>query len=274
MEFWSSVLRFLDFQAAVPAVFGIYHIVCLILTVAVTVLLCRYGRNHSDDRARKVVLLTAIMVIVLEVYKQINYTFSYEDGITAYYRWYAFPWQFCSTPMYVGLLAGLTRPGKLHDALCAYLSTFSVFAGLAVMLYPGDVFVETLGINIQTVICHGSMIVIGAYLLASGHVKLAGKTVLKAIPVFACTVGIAMILNEVAYRTGLLENHNFNMFYISPYLEGHLPVFSLVQAALPYPVSLLIYLIVFSFAAWMMLMIPIAVRRLFCRRSTQTVCNV
>lgn len=262
MQFWASVLKILDYQAVAPATLGIYHICCLLLMVVCTVCLCRIAKYHSPDRVRRVVLTTALVVIGLEIYKQINYTFSYDDGITASYRWYAFPWQFCSTPMYVGLLAGLTRKGRIHDALCAYLSTFAVFAGLAVMLYPGDVFTETVGINIQTVICHGSMVVIGGYLLASGHVKLESKTVLKAVPVFAVTIGIAMLLNEVAYRTGLLENHNFNMFYISPYLPGHLPVYSLVQDVVPYPASLLIYILGFSAAAWLMLLIPMAVKHL------------
>ena len=82
------------------------------------------------------VLITALVVILLEIYKQINYTFSYEGAITFDYQWYAFPFQFCSTPMYVGLLVGLFRKGKIHDALCAYLATYAVFAGLCVMIYP------------------------------------------------------------------------------------------------------------------------------------------
>ena len=57
---------------------------------------------------------------------------SYEDGLSYNYAWYAFPWQFCSTPMYIGLLAGLSK-GKLHDHFCAYLATFALFAGTAVM---------------------------------------------------------------------------------------------------------------------------------------------
>ena len=114
-------------------------------------------------------IITSVACLLLEVYKQIVFTFTVEDGkIVAEYIWHAFPWQFCSTPMYVGLLAGLTKPGKVHDALCAYLATFAVFAGTAVMLYPGDGFTPLTGINIQTIICHGSMVVIGGYLLGSG----------------------------------------------------------------------------------------------------------
>ena len=75
------------------------------------------------------------------------------------------------------------------------------------------------------------------------------------MPVFAVCVAIAAILNEIANAAGLLENHNFNMFYISPYLECSLPVYSLVHNAVPFPVNLVIYILGFSAAACLILLI-------------------
>ena len=263
MEFWINVLKVLDTQIEEPACYGIFHICWLAAMLLATVYLCVFRKNDSAETVRKVVFGVALTVIVLEVYKMINYSFSYDDGkITFGFQWYAFPFQFCSTPMYVGLLAGLIKKGKVHNALCAYLATFAIFAGLAVMIYPGDVFTETLGIDIQTMICHGTMLPIGAYLYATGHVKLEHKTILKALCVFTVTIGIAIILNEVAHATGLLENHNFNMFYISPYLPSTLPVYSLVYAAVPYAASLVIYIAGFTGAAYIMLLSAMGIRRL------------
>ena len=254
MEFFQPILKILDYQVEIPAVFGAYHIICLALTVVLTAFAAICGRHHSTKTVRRVVLITAIVVAILEIYKQINYTFG--DGSNEpNYLWYAFPWQFCSTPLYIGLLAGITRKGRLHDAFCCYLATYAVFAGAAVMLYPGDVFIETLGINIQTMICHGSMVVIGGYLLGSGHVELKLKSVLKAMPVFAVCVALAVLMNEHAHAVGLLENHNFNMFYISPYLECTLPVYSLIHNAVPFPVNLIIYVLGFTAAATVILLI-------------------
>jgi hypothetical protein len=162
-------------------------------------------------------------------------------------------------------LAGLLRKGKVHDALCAYLATFAVFAGTAVMIYPGDVFIETIGINIQTMICHGSMITLGIYLLYTGYVKLEHKTILKALPVFACTVLIALILNEVAYYSGLLETESFNMFFISRHMESTLPVYSLIHNAVPFPINLVIYIAGFTVAAYLMLVIGMGIRAIACK---------
>ena len=261
MEIWTRILQILDTQMTTPGLFGWFHLLWLGIVVAASLALGLRGHNRSFDNVRKIVLILSVVTIVLEVYKQINYTFG--DGSAApAYQWYAFPWQFCSTPMYIGLLAGLTKKGKFHDALCAYLATFGMFAGMAVMLYPGDVFIGTVGINIQTMVCHGGMVVLGALLLASGHVKAELRTILKALPVFATVVLIAVAMNEVAYRTGLLEHHTFNMFFVSPYCEPSLPVYSLVQGVLPFPWSLLVYILGFTAAATVVLAVAMGIGKL------------
>lgn len=270
MEFWNQILKIMDIQMEKPEPYGPFHLVWLAITVGLSVWAAVGAKKSSPRLICNVVLGTAIAVLVLEVYKQINYTFGDGSGEPAY-QWYAFPWQFCSTPMYVGLLAGLIRKGKIHDALCAYLATFGLFAGAAVMVYPVSVFIGTVGINLQTMICHGSMIVIGVYLLASGHVRLEHKTILRAVPVFAVTVGMAVVMNEVAYRTGLLEEHTFNMFFISPYCDPSLPVYSLVQNLLPFPWCLMIYILGFTAAAYIMLLLGMGmdVKRLTFVRTKQ-----
>lgn len=263
MEFWINVLKVLDTQMETPASYGIFHICWLVAMVLATVYLCVLRKNDSADRVRKVVFWLSVSVFVLEIYKQINYSFSFpDDGLKFEYLWYAFPFQFCSTPMYVGILAGLIKKGKVHDALCSYLATFSIFAGLAVMIYPGDVFTHTAGINIQTMVCHGSMLPIGAYLFATGHVKLAHKTILKALCVFTVAIAIAIGLNELTHLVGIAENHTFNMFYISPYFPSTLPLYSLVYAALPYALSLIVYIVGFTAAAYIMLLGAMGIHRL------------
>ena len=262
MTFLQKLLEILDSSMPTPTLFGWVHILSLIATAVITVLVCRKAAHHDAVRVRKSIFWVAVVVAVLEVYKQINYTFSYEGGITADYQWYAFPFQFCSTPMYVGLLAGIIRKGKVHDALCAYLATYAVFAGVSVMAYPVNIYIDTIGINIQTTICHCSMIVIGAYLFASGHVKLEHKTVLRAMPVFAVTVGMAAIMNELAVIFGIVPGEDFNMFFISRHYPCSLPILSLFwtgsaeTSLVPYPVFLMIYILGFMLIATILWAIP------------------
>lgn len=269
MSFLQNILRIFDLRMEQPTPYGWFHLISLVLTVGLTVFLCLRCRDAAPRQIRRLVLWTAVTVVILEVYKQINFGFSYEDGITFDYAWYAFPFQFCSTPMYIGLLAGLTRKGAVHRAACAYLATYSVFAGICVMLYPVTVFVETIGINFQTMVCHGSMIVIGIYLLCSGYVKLEHRTILRAMPVFAVCVLLAATMNEIAHLTGLLETDTFDMFFISPYCEPSLPVYSLVQGIVPFPWCLFIYVLGFTLAAYLVLLAAMGVSALVRKRQVK-----
>lgn len=259
---WQTIFKLLDTSMETPQPYGWFHLVFFALSFLAVVPLCRYCKKPE-----KVVFVTAVLVTVLEIYKQINYSFSYENGITFDYQWYAFPFQFCSTPMYVGLLTGIFRKGKIHESLYAYLATYALFAGVSVMVYPVSVFISTVGVNLQTMICHGSMITIGIYLLATGAVKATHKTLWKAVPVFAVCLCLAAVMNEIAHATGLLEREIFNMFFISPYCDPSLPVYSLVQEAVAYPWCLVLYILGFTAAAYIMLLAAMGVQKLLHKKA-------
>jgi len=254
-----AILEFLDYQITTPKMYGAFHIVFLVLTVAAAITLCVLWDRGIINNVRNVVLITAVVVLVFEIYKQINFTFGYKDGLSADYQWYAFPWQFCSTPLYIGLIAGLTK-GKPHDYLCSYLATYAFFAGTAVMLYPSTVFTSTLGINIQTMICHGSMIVIAVFLYYTEHVRPNLSTLLKAIPVFVMCLSVAVLFNEL-YHLAWPDGETFNMFFVSRHYESDLPVYSLVHNWIMsvnpslYPICILLYIIGFTAVAGFMLLL-------------------
>lgn len=265
-----TFLRILDWPMERPEPYGWFHCLWLVIPFLAAWLLCRmYRRSRDPERfVRRVVFYTAVLVAFFELLHQINFSLLWEDGgLKLDMEWYAFPFQFCSTPMYAGLLTGIFRRGRVHDALCAYLATYAVFAGICVMIYPNDVFIGTIVINVQTMVCHSSMLTIGIFLFYTRHVKTEHRTILLAMPVFLVCVAIAMLLNEIAYHSGLLAaGHTFNMFFISPYCEPSLPVYSLVQAAVPYPYCLLIYMLAFSLAAYLVLLGAMGIAGVTARR--------
>ena len=256
MRVAGEILELLDSKMAVPEMYGGFHIFFFVLSVFAGIVLCRRYPKPGEALIRKLMLTVSLVVIVLEVYKQINFSLHYDGvSITFDYQWYAFPFQFCSTPMYVGLLAAVARSRRLHESLCAYLATYGFFAGLCVMFYPSTVFIDTIGINIQTMVCHGSMVTFGIYLLFSGYVQPEVKTIRKALPVFTVLAAMAVVMNELAYRSGLLESETFNMFFISPYCPPELPVYSLVQGVIPFPLCLLFYVAGFTAAGILLLVL-------------------
>ena len=265
MNFFEQILVGLDAKMEEPQAFGWFHLMCWGLVIIITTLLCLYAVKHRNDQeklvrfTRIVVLTYSILGIILEIYKQLNFSFNSTSGEWSY-QWYAFPFQFCSTPMYVGLIAGCCKGGGFQKFLYSYLATFALFAGLSVMFYPGDVFTRTIGINIQTMVCHGGMVVMGIYLWFSKQVKFEFKTILKALSVFCVLVAIALIMNIIYNSTG--NTATFNMFFISPYLPCTLPILNMVYEMVPYPIFLIIYIIGFTLAAFIMLLVAMGINRL------------
>ena len=133
-----------------------------------------------------------------------------------------------------------------------FLAIFSLFAGLIVYVYPNDVFVHTIGINIQTMVHHGTQVVLGFYLgmRLRREGKLTLPVYLRAVGMFCALVLIALGLNLAA---PLFTDETFNMFYIGPRFPCSLVVLDQIYRKLPYPVFLALYVWGFSFAALLML---------------------
>ncbi len=269
-EFLQSVLRVLGTKVQLPSLYGWFHLLCFALSLGAGLLLCITLKNASEKQERTAFLIISIIVLIFEIYKQIVTTFTPTDtGIVAIYQWKYFPFQFCHTPAYVGFLAAFLPNGKFRETIISYLGTFSLFAGFCVLFYPKPEFNEIAGINLQTFVWHGSMVAQGMWLLGTGRVKTDIKSVLNAIPVFASAISIAMIINEIAYRTGLTSLGRVNMFFISPYEEPFLPVYSAVQRAVPYPLCLVLYILTFSAGALLVLLPAVGIRHLFCKKKPE-----
>lgn len=265
-----KLLAFLELSMEVPQPYGWFHLLSFALSIAAAVVLCVLYKKGIIRGTRRVVLVTAVIVTVMELYKQFVFSFSWDGGLQFDYPWWSFPWQFCSMPMYVGLVAGLSR-GRVHHACCAFLGSYAMFAGLCVMFYPTTVFVELIGVNVQTMFCHGSMVTVGIFLLYTGYVETKLRTVLRALPVFAAGVAVAMAINELAHVTGLLETDSLNAFFISPYCEPHLPVYSLIQPLVPFPVAVILYVVGFTLASCLVMALCKGIKAMGSRMGVKTV---
>lgn len=226
----------------VPQPYGIFHICFVLISAMACYLLCRCFREPSEKTVRRILLTYSLICIGLEIFKQISFTFSVTNGvITADYQWYAFPFQFCSTPMFVALFAAIIPGSRFYRACIAFLSTFGVIAGVLVMAMPNTVFIDTIGVNIQTMVHHGSQITIGLFLLIRGKACQKLSSTLGGIGVFLTAIGVALILNCTMIHV-IPEGEIFNMFFISPYFPSTLPVYSTIQTQVPYPVFLFLYI--------------------------------
>lgn len=248
MSFLEKVLYFLEGEMERPGNYGWFHLMFVGIIIAATIFVCLKFKNCDTKTLNRLLLIAWIVLVVGETVKQVLFSFD-SDGVTSSwgYQWYAFPYQLCGTPIVVLPFIFCSKEGKIRDACIAYMATFSLFGGLAVYFYPNDVFVREIAINLQTMIHHGSQVILGIFLAVYNRRKLNFKYYLSSVYVFIILSAIAVAMNEAVYHIfqayGITDT--FNMFYISYHFDCTLPVLSAIYPKVPYPVFLALY--VFGF---------------------------
>lgn len=253
MNLLIKFLELLDSQMNTPSSYGWFHFLFIGIVVVTTTLLCIFYKDCDNKTFKLISLISWIIIVSLEFYKQ--FVFSYDiDGnnITWDYEWYSFPFQFCSTPLYILPFIIFLKNEKFKDVFIGYMATFSLFAGTVVFIYPNDVFIGTIGINIQTMIHHGLQIILGIFYIVHNRNKFNLMYYVKSIPVFVSVIMIAMVANIAVYHIfkNLGIDDTFNMFYISPYFDCTLPLLSIIYDNTVYPIFLCIYLFGFILVAF------------------------
>lgn len=245
MSFLEKFLHSLEGEMTRPGNYGWFHLVSVFVIITLTVFLCLKFRDADEKVVRRILFIAWIVMMFAETLKQVLFTFEY-DGVSAVwdYQWYAFPYQLCGTPLVVLPFIVFLKEGKVRDAFMAFMSTFSLFGGLATFFYPNDVFVREIAINIQTMLHHGLQIVLGVFIAVHNRRRLTHKYYLSSIPVFAGLLGLAMAMNIGVYHIFVAKgiDETFNMFYVSPYFDCTLPVLSSIYPKVPYAIFIVLYI--------------------------------
>ena len=248
MNIFEKLIYFLESGTVVPTPYGIFHLVSVAITALITYLLIKYFKDCDDKTLRKLVLSFWIAFVILEIYKQTHMSFHFNDGDPYWdYQWYAFPFQFCSSPHFILPFVIFMKEGKVRNACISFMSFYCFVAGVSVFLVPTDVFTEVIGNNIQTMYHHGMQIVFGIYFMVHFRKKLSFKYLTSGLTVLASLIAVALVLDVAIYKYFMANgiDETFNMFFISPYFPCTLPVLSSIYTAVPYPVFLLLYISAF-----------------------------
>lgn len=265
MNTFERIVYALQFEMERPTTYGWFHLAWLAASILLILILClRREKNH--ERTLKIVLLVyGIGSLLLEATKQIIWSYNFDPVTqTGYwdYQWYAFPFQLCTTPIIISLICALLEKGSLRNWLLSFMAFVTILGSVATALYPESCFVRTVMVDIHTMYLHFGSLVVSIYLLASGEVKVLFKNLLKGYGVFLVFALMAEVLNVTIYRSGVLGDETYNMFYISPYFTSSLPVFDAIQGKVPFPVFLLLYLIAIFLGALVIYLIARLIRRI------------
>lgn len=268
MNFFEKLLLFLQGEMNTPKSFGWFHIMWITLALLTIIFLYKKRKNYKEKELKLVLGVYGVIALILEILKQLIWAFNYDPAlniVTWNYEWYAFPFQLCTTPIYVSLICLFLKPSNLRQSLLSYLSFVTILGSISTILMPDSCFVRDILINIHTMWLHVGSFVVSIYLLITKEVKINLKSLLKAFVVFIIFLFIAFYLNIVIYNSGILNGETFNMFYISPYFISSLPVFDIIQQNVSYIIFLLIYIVAISLGGliifWLAKLITIIKRR-------------
>ena len=247
----------LAYKIKAPKSFGLFHLASAAIIAFITAKLCKKAPYDTERRERRLAFIFWVILILFETYKQIIYSVSLQgDEFIWRYAWGSFPFQLCSMALYVLPFIAFLPHGRLRESFVAFYGSYILLGGLAVCVYPGNVFTETLGVNIQTMVWHGSQVILGIYFntnrFSNNEALTPADQLRSAFPLFLGSVSIAVILNVVIRNmlNSIGISEVFNMFYISPYHESIFPILDKLSVCAPYPVFILTYvtaLTVFSF---------------------------
>jgi uncharacterized membrane protein YwaF len=216
------------------------------MIVACVVIGLTVARKHSPKADRIVISISSLILIGCELFKQFFWFAFY-----GYYRFEIFPFQFCSVPIYVAIVASVIPWNKARELCYRFLAFYGIIGGLAVMLVPNAVlYTYFVPMSLHAMLWHAVLVVMGVYLIVSrGYGKKIRELFSPAI-MFLCFVALAVIGNVLVYKLHLgtpacQPGDNLSMFYISPYYTTQLPLLGTVQQ-ISYPLFLLCYLVLFN----------------------------
>lgn len=246
MNWFEKILYNLQGTMESPVPYGWFHLLWIFLTLASIIVLFLLRKKHNDKNLKWVLGIYGIITFILELLKQLIWAFNYDPNtliVTWDYTWYAAPFQLCTTPMYVSIICLFLKKGKIRDSLLSYVAFYTILGSIMTIIIPDSCFTSDILINIHTMYLHCGSLVVSIYLLITKEIEINYKNLFAGFIVFLVFVFIANTLNITFYKTGIIGDETFNMFYISPYFISSLPVYNTIQESVPYIFYLMIYII-------------------------------
>ena len=248
MKWLEAFINWTAWEMTKPASYGAFHLIFTFVGVAVCILAAHLLRNVSEKGNKAVLLSTGIFLIITEVYKQLFYYYHIGEGT---YQWWIFPFQLCSIPMYLCIIAPLLKGGRLQSGMYNFLTTFNLLGGLIAFVEPSGLIHGYWTLTLHAFIWHMLLIFVGFYLIASGRSAKTKKDFIHAIYTFLALCVIAFCINLIFWNP---SEGSINMFYVGPRYSP-LIVFKYISQNFGWYVSTLIYIPAVCLGAYLIYLI-------------------
>jgi len=242
MAAWESFVIALLRQWTKPEPFSVFHIVCIVIILGLAIGIVFINKKMNDKAYKYVILGIWITLLILEGLKQIVYSYDYIGGkLIVNYKWSAFPFQFCSMPLYLLPFIVFLKDCKAKKRFELFAAIFFLMGGMAASIYPTFHFI--IFPCFQTMIHHGLMIVSAILIAVRNKNEFKFINLLQASLIFVGCFIIAIILQSVITSCIPASRDRINLFFISWYLPPPDIVGKWVWQHVPYWAYFILYLI-------------------------------
>lgn len=198
-----------------PPAYGWFHILYTALGFTICAFAAWKARNVSDKAARWILFTIGMILALSEVYKQLFYYFVIEDNR---YSWGDFPFQLCSIPMYMCLIAPWLKPGKLQRGMYSFMVLYNLLGGAISFAEPSGLLKDYWFLTVHALAWHMVLVFIGLFICFSRRGGTERKDYWGATWTFVSLCAIAFIINCTVQN---VFDGDINMFFVGP---GNSPI--------------------------------------------------
>ncbi len=254
-EFLSDFLHSTAFPMTPPESYGTFHLTFAIVGFVICVAAAWLLRNISQKKARILLVCVGVVLALFEAYKQLFYYYCIGD---VGYKWWIFPFQMCSVPMYLCIIAPLLKPGKISRGMYSFMMIYNLLGGFITFFEPSGINLGYWGLTLHAYTWHMVLVFIGLFLCFSG---LGGRTMKDYWSASITFVALCVIAFCINLLLGDISGNSINMFFVGP-RNSSLIVFKDIAENFGWYISTLLYIPAVCLGAFLFFL-PI---RLYARR--------
>ena len=192
-----------------PPAYGAFHILFTLIGFA----LCGFSawklRNVSDRTAGLILFVCGLVLSLSEIFKQLFCYYVIADNT---YHWGEFPFQLCSVPMYLCLIAPWLKPGKAQRALYSFMVLYNLLGGAISFAEPSGLLHSHVFLTAHSCVWHMLLVFVGLFLCLSGRGGTRAADYAAATRIFLLCAAAFALNCFVQFGLG----QEMNMFFVGP----------------------------------------------------------
>lgn len=227
-----------------PPAYGAFHILYTLIGFLLCGFIAWKLRNVKEKTASRILFFSGLFLILTEVLKQLFYYFAIKDNC---YSWGDFPFQLCSIPMYMCMVAPWLKPGKAKRGMYSFMVLYNLLGGAISFTEPSGLLHGYWFLTVHALMWHMLLVFIGLFICFSKRGGNQPGDYKGATWTFIALCAVAFGLNcFVQYGLG----QHMNMFFVGP---GNSPivVFSQFSRWFGWYINTPIYIFAVSLGAYL-----------------------